>query len=101
MNEPIEILDMSNVEVDPDYCKHNWEHCLTPPDSGYKWYRCIKCGAFGHLKRPYHHNRNRKAIKIPYRCSLPKCNGIAIDRKIGRGPRCSYLWRCKDHVNTD
>lgn len=82
-------------------CKHKWKPCLTQPDSGYQWYRCENCGCFGRPKRPtsWRYGKLKNDIIIPYRCSIPKCNKVAIERLHGRGPRCSYLWRCKDHAD--
>lgn len=103
LNTEVDNIIEVEVKVDPQGCKHEWKICFTPPDSGHKWYRCRKCGVFGHPKKPFSwlYRTKYKNFIIPYRCSINKCNGLAIERNHGRGPRCSYLWRCKDHVNTE
>ena len=72
-------------------CKHEFEPCTTPPDSGFKWYRCDLCAVFA-----YKRGKNF----VPYRCTISKCKGQACTRLPGRGQRMSYIWRCAEHPET-
>ena len=93
------VVDIS-INIDSITCKHDWKPCHTPPDSGYRWYRCTKCKAFGRPKKPssWNSRNNKVTIIVPYRCSISKCNKPAIDRLEGRGPRLCFLWRCEEHA---
>lgn len=85
------------TEVATVPCKHQWEPCLTPPDSASRWYRCSveACGIFAY---------KRNLAIVPYVCTEkgpPKCKRPAVERLRGRGPRSSYLWKCRVHLDAD
>ncbi len=73
---------------------HDWEPCFTPPDSASRWYRCAVdgCGIFAY---------KRNLAIVPYRCTEKGCKAPAIERLRGRGPRSSYLWKCRTHLHAD
>lgn len=88
---------MAVAQVLSDYaesCDHEWERCLTPPDSLSDWYRCKSCGAFGYRKT-HRWGASKKARIVPYVCQVKGCSEIAVDRLPGRGHRMAYLWRCR------
>ena len=83
------------VSVMPaETCVHEWEACLTPPDSASRWYRCNGCKSFGYRKL-----RGGSRFLVPYRCANKGCRRPAIDRLTGRGPRLGYRWRCRECID--
>ena len=85
------------VPVAADSCEHLWSPTPTPPDSGYAWFRCQVCTAFGYRRRGH-------GVITAYQCTQMTgkakegCSEIAIYRIPGRGPRGAYMWRCAEHM---
>lgn len=78
-------------------CSHEWEQCLTPPDSARPWFRCAHCRVFAYRKK-----RGRDGwLYISYVCQRLRCRKPAIDRLPGRGSRACYLWRCKECLDAE
>lgn len=80
-------------------CVHSWEPIEAPIDSMRRWYRCSKCGAYGRSGGRFvvvSVGARRKQLRIEiFRCSRRGCTRPAVRRLQGRGPRCSYIWRCE------
>lgn len=100
---PSELRVGGDVVICPDG-QHTWEAVETPIDSARRWYRCSICGAYGSAKGRFkiHGTRppGRRSItqKVEsYRCSVEGCSDLAVVRLHGRGPRASYIWRCRRH----
>ncbi len=81
---------------------HEWVSCKTPLDAPKQWYRCKGCGAYGFSREKRSDDVGKPFVKgksiTLYRCSLRDCGEPAIERLYGRGTRCSFIWRCAEHL---
>lgn len=87
--------------IDPARCKHDLEHFTLPAESKGRVFQCKLCHVIGYRLARF---GGPGSFQL-YTCSktMPggkKCGGWAIKRMIGRGPRGSYIWACRDHGGT-
>jgi hypothetical protein len=84
--------------ADPAKCKHLFATFSLPAEGKGRVYQCQLCRAIGFKLNRFGGQGAAlsKSIRL-YTCSKPKCQGVAIKRMIGRGPRGAYIWACEEH----